>query len=95
MTGHPSQTIRELSTEMLLTRTEAMTPLQFITRSFVSFLITPNPTLMAFTGVTNAHGPSSQPIACSGQSYKASTITIYYSRVVSISNLLVITTLES
>ena len=31
----------------------------------------------------------------SGQSYKASTIVIYKSRVVNVSNLLVITTVES
>ena len=33
-------------------------------------------------GDVYAHGPSSQPTACSGQSYKASMIVIYESRVV-------------
>ena len=33
--------------------------------------------------------------AISGQSYKATTIVIYESRVVNVSNLLVITTIES
>ena len=29
-----------------------------------SSFLSPTPTLMAFTGVTNAHGPSPQPAAC-------------------------------
>ena len=31
---------------------------------FTVFITPPPPTLMAFTGFTNAHGPSPQPTAC-------------------------------
>ena len=40
------------------------------------------PTLMAFTGLTHAHGPSPQPTPCRGQSYKHFMLINYDSRVV-------------
>ena len=47
------------------------------------------------TGFYNDHGPSPQPKACSGQSYKHFTLVIYDSRVVPDLKLPHITTLES
>ena len=40
-----------------------------------SFFKSPNPTLMAFTGVTNAHGPSPHPTACRSPSCSLTTAT--------------------
>ena len=37
------------------------------------FFISPTPTLMAFTGVTNAHGPSPKPTACRSPSCSLTT----------------------
>ena len=39
------------------------------------FLKSPNPTLVAFTGVTNAHGPSPQQTACRSPSCSLTTAT--------------------
>ena len=43
----------------------------------ISFIVfdSPTPTLMAFTGVTNAHGPSPQPVACRSPSCSLTTAT--------------------
>ena len=41
----------------------------------IFFLIQPHSHLMAFTGVTNAHGPSPQPTACRSPSYSLATAT--------------------
>ena len=51
--------------------------------------------MVAFIGVTSAHGPSPQATACSGQSYKAPTIVNYDSRVAPDLKIPHITTLES
>ena len=37
--------------------------------------INPRPTVMAFTRVTNAHGPSPQPTVCMSQTYSLTTAT--------------------
>ena len=41
----------------------------------ILFLISPTPTLMAFTKVTNAHGPSPQPTVCRSPSCSLTTAT--------------------
>ena len=51
------------------------------TRVVNGAFLNPTHAIMALTGVTNAHEPSPQPTACSGQSYKAFMIVNYDSRV--------------
>ena len=43
--------------------------------NLLPFFASPTPTLMAFTGVTNAHGPSPQPTACRSPSCSLTTAT--------------------
>ena len=40
-----------------------------------NFFIIPTPTLMAFTGFTNAHGPSPHPTACRSPTCSLTTAT--------------------